>query len=67
MKKQLLGLCAMLAVAGLLITACLWLARPMPPEPDPVQYLSALEPAPAAPEGHKFVLYVCISLFPPCK
>ena len=66
MKKQLLGLCAMLAVAGLLITACLWLARPMPPEPDPIQYLSALEPAPAAPEGFEVgavLEYLCSTAF----
>ena len=66
MKKQLLGLCAMLAVAGLLITACLWLARPMPPEPDPVRYLSALEPAPAAPEGFEVgavLEYLCSTAF----
>lgn len=66
MKKQLLGLCAMLAVAGLLITACLWQARPMPPEPDPVQYLSALEPAPAAPEGFEVgavLEYLCSTAF----
>ena len=66
MKKQLLGLCAMLAVAGLLITACLWQARPMPPEPDPIQYLSALEPAPAAPEGFEVgavLEYLCSTAF----
>ena len=66
MKKQLLGLCAMLAVAGLLITACLWQARPMPPEPDPIRYLSALEPAPAAPEGFEVgavLEYLCSTAF----
>lgn len=66
MKKQLLGLCAMLVVAGLLITACLWQARPMPPEPDPIQYLSALEPAPAAPEGFEVgavLEYLCSTAF----
>ena len=66
MKKQLLGLCAMLAAAGLLITACLWQARPMPPEPDPIQYLSALEPAPAAPEGFEVgavLEYLCSTAF----
>ena len=66
MKKQLLGLCAMLAVAGLLITACLCQARPMPPEPDPIRYLSALEPAPAAPEGFEVgavLEYLCSTAF----
>ena len=66
MKKQFLGLCAMLAVAGLVITACLWQARPMPPEPDPVRYLSALEPAPAAPEGFEVgavLEYLCSTAF----
>lgn len=66
MKKQLLGLCSMLAVAGLLITACLCQARPMPPEPDPIQYLSALEPAPAAPEGFEVgavLEYLCSTAF----
>lgn len=66
MKKQFLGLCAMLAVAGLLITACLWQARPMPPEPDPIAYLSALEPAPAAPEDFEMgavLEYLCSTAF----
>ena len=66
MKKQFLGLCAMLAVAGLLITACLWQVRPMPPEPDPISYLSALEPAPAAPEDLEMgavLKYLCSTAF----
>lgn len=66
MKKQFLGLCAMLAVAGLLITACLWQARPMPPEPDPIAYLSALESAPAAPEDFEMgavLEYLCSTAF----
>ena len=66
MKKQILGLCAMLAVAGLVITACLWQARPMPPEPDPVVYLSALDPSPAAPEAFEMgavLEYLCSTAF----
>ena len=66
MKKQFLGLCAMLAVAGLLITACLWQERPMPPEPDPIAYLSALDPAPAAPEDYEMgavLEYLCSTAF----
>lgn len=72
MKKTMLVALALLLAAAFLTTGCTAqpqtgsVSAPQPPEPDPVEYVSALEPAPAAPEGFDIAAvleYLCSTAF----